>query len=122
MHLQSHSEIAKLPPEAREELAATKTYDPIFGTTTSATHIAALEIDPQTYEIRIDRFVVGEPLAFQFDLRNGGEKELRGGSKDARSCTIILDNVSYSFNAPIGIRLDELDLFRHKRSVAAHLP
>jgi aerobic carbon-monoxide dehydrogenase large subunit len=55
-----YSEIARLPAEAREELAAAKTYDPIFGTTTSATHIAALEIDPQTYEIRIDRFVVGE--------------------------------------------------------------
>ena len=55
-----YSEIARLPPDAREELAATKTYDPIFGTTTSATHIAALEIDPQTYQIRIDRFVVGE--------------------------------------------------------------
>jgi aerobic carbon-monoxide dehydrogenase large subunit len=55
-----YSEIARLPPEAREELAATKTYDPIFGTTTSATHIAALEIDPQTFEIHMDRFVVAE--------------------------------------------------------------
>ncbi len=27
-------------------LQATKTYDPVFGTTTSATHIAAIEIDP----------------------------------------------------------------------------
>jgi carbon-monoxide dehydrogenase large subunit len=50
----------RLPPEARDELAATKTYDPVFGTTTSATHIAAVEIDPETYEIRIDRFVVAE--------------------------------------------------------------
>ena len=55
-----YSEIARLPAEAREELAATKTYDPIFGTTTSATHIAALEIDPQTFEIHLDRFVVAE--------------------------------------------------------------
>jgi len=51
---------AELPPEARDELAATKSYDPVFGTTTSATHIAAVEIDPQTYEVRIDRFVVAE--------------------------------------------------------------
>jgi aerobic carbon-monoxide dehydrogenase large subunit len=50
----------RLPPEARDELAATRTYDPVFGTTTSATHIAAVEIDPETYEIRIDRFVVAE--------------------------------------------------------------
>ena len=55
-----YSEMARLPQEAREELAATKTYDPVFGTTTSATHIAALEIDPETYQVRIERFVVAE--------------------------------------------------------------
>src|SRR6202050_3302732 len=49
-----------LPPDARDALAATATYDPVFGTTTSATHIAAVEIDPETYEIRIDRFAVAE--------------------------------------------------------------
>ena len=32
----------------------------MFGTTTSATHIAALEIDPETYQVRLDRFVVAE--------------------------------------------------------------
>ena len=55
-----YSNLARLPPEAHDELAATKTYDPVFGTTTSATHIAALEIDPETYEVRIDRFAVAE--------------------------------------------------------------
>ena len=45
---------------SRGDLAATMTYDPVFGTTTSATHIAAVEIDPQTYEVRIDRFTVAE--------------------------------------------------------------
>ena len=50
----------QLPPDAHDELAATKTYDPVFGTTTSATHIAAVEIDPQTYEIRVDQFAVAE--------------------------------------------------------------
>jgi len=55
-----YSEMGRLPPQAREELAATKSYDPIFGTTTSATHIAAVEIDPQTYGLRIDRYVVAE--------------------------------------------------------------
>jgi carbon-monoxide dehydrogenase large subunit len=52
--------MGRLPPEARDELAATKIYDPVFGTTTCATHIAALEIDPATYQIRFDRFVVAE--------------------------------------------------------------
>jgi aerobic carbon-monoxide dehydrogenase large subunit len=55
-----YSEMGRLPPEARDELAATKIYDPVFGTTTSATHIAAIEIDPETYEVRIDCFVVAE--------------------------------------------------------------
>ena len=55
-----YSDMARLPQDAREELAATKTYDPVFGTTTSATHIAALEIDPETFEVHLDRFVVAE--------------------------------------------------------------
>jgi carbon-monoxide dehydrogenase large subunit len=55
-----YAEMGPLPPEARGELSATKTYDPVFGTTTSATHIAAVEIDPQTLEITIERFVVAE--------------------------------------------------------------
>ena len=55
-----YSEMGRLPPDARDELAATKTYDPVFGTTTSATHIAALEIDPETYQVRIEHFAVAE--------------------------------------------------------------
>lgn len=55
-----YAEMGRLPPEARGELAASKTYDPVFGTTTSATHIAAVEIDPATLQIRIERFVVAE--------------------------------------------------------------
>jgi aerobic carbon-monoxide dehydrogenase large subunit len=55
-----YAEMGRLPPEARGELAATRTYDPVFGTTTSATHVAAVEIDPQTLEIAVERFVVAE--------------------------------------------------------------
>jgi carbon-monoxide dehydrogenase large subunit len=55
-----YSEMGRLPVEARGELAATKTYDPVFGTTTCATHIATLEIDPATYEVRLGRYVVAE--------------------------------------------------------------
>jgi carbon-monoxide dehydrogenase large subunit len=55
-----YSEMGRLPAEARGELAATKTYDPVFGTTTCATHIATLEIDPRTYEVRLGRYVVAE--------------------------------------------------------------
>ena len=55
-----YSEMGRLPAEARGELAATKTYDPVFGTTTCATHIVTLEIDPLTYEVRLGRYVVAE--------------------------------------------------------------
>jgi carbon-monoxide dehydrogenase large subunit len=73
-----YSEIGRLPPDARDELAATKTYDPVFGTTTSATHIATLDIDPETYQIRLDRFIVAEdcgrlvnPLIVDGQVRGG---------------------------------------------------
>jgi carbon-monoxide dehydrogenase large subunit len=55
-----YSQMGRLPPEARGELSSTKTYDPVFGTTTAATHIAALEIDPETCEVKLERFVVAE--------------------------------------------------------------
>jgi len=55
-----YSEMGRLPADARGELAATKTYDPVFGTTTCATHIVTLEIDPLTYEVRLGRYVVAE--------------------------------------------------------------
>ena len=55
-----YSELARLPAEARGELAATRTYDPVFGTTSAATHIATVEIDPETYEVRVGRFAVAE--------------------------------------------------------------
>src|SRR5579862_5911233 len=55
-----YAEVGRLPPDARGELAATETYDPVFGTTTSATHIAMVEIDPETFEVRVERFAVAE--------------------------------------------------------------
>jgi hypothetical protein len=55
-----YSEMGRLPRDAREELEVTKVYDPYFGTTTSATHIVALEIDPETYEVKLNRYVVAE--------------------------------------------------------------
>ena len=55
-----YSEIGRLPREAREEMEVTKLYDPYFGTTTCATHIAALEIDPETCKVTLSRYVVAE--------------------------------------------------------------
>ncbi|MGY3238470.1 carbon-monoxide dehydrogenase large subunit [Bradyrhizobium sp. USDA 4472] len=55
-----YSDMKTLPVEAREELTASYTYDPVNGTTAAATHIAAVEIDPATCFVKIHKFVVAE--------------------------------------------------------------
>lgn len=55
-----YSDMKTLPVDAREELSATYTYDPINGTTAAATHIAAVGVDPATCFVRILKFVVAE--------------------------------------------------------------
>ena len=57
-----YSEMGRFPKELREEISleATRLYDPFFGTTTSATHLAVVEIDPATYEVKVTRYVVSE--------------------------------------------------------------
>ena len=55
-----YADMKTLPVEAREELSATYTYDPINGTTAAATHIAAVEVDPVSCFVRILKFVVAE--------------------------------------------------------------
>jgi aerobic carbon-monoxide dehydrogenase large subunit len=55
-----YSEIGRLPRDAREELEATKVYDPYFGTTACATHIAVVEIDPETCKVALRRYAVAE--------------------------------------------------------------
>jgi carbon-monoxide dehydrogenase large subunit len=53
-------QFGRMPPELQEELEATKLYDPQFGTTSSATHAAVVEIDPETFGVRVLRYVVAE--------------------------------------------------------------
>jgi aerobic carbon-monoxide dehydrogenase large subunit len=55
-----YSDMKTLPVEAREELEASYTYDPINGTTAAATHLAAVEVDPVTCFVKIHAFVVAE--------------------------------------------------------------
>src|SRR6185437_15679560 len=55
-----YSEMGRLPPAAREEMEAATVYDPVFGTTSCATHVAIVEIDPKTCGVHIDRYVVAE--------------------------------------------------------------
>jgi aerobic carbon-monoxide dehydrogenase large subunit len=49
-----------LPIEARQELEASFTYDPVNGTTACATHLAAVEIDRTTCLVKILRYLVAE--------------------------------------------------------------
>jgi aerobic carbon-monoxide dehydrogenase large subunit len=55
-----YSEMGRFPKEAREELEATRVYDPYFGTASSATHIVTVDIDPKTYRVAIGRYAVCE--------------------------------------------------------------
>ena len=55
-----YSDSSRLPKELRENLEETQTYDPLWGTTSSSTHVAMVEIDPETYAVRVREYVVAE--------------------------------------------------------------
>ncbi len=55
-----YSDMKTLPVEAREELEASYTYDPVNGTTAAATHLAAVELDLATCFVKIHAYVVAE--------------------------------------------------------------
>jgi carbon-monoxide dehydrogenase large subunit len=55
-----YSQMGSIPREIREELVASETYDPFVGTACSSTHLAMVEVDPDTFGVKIRRFVVSE--------------------------------------------------------------
>ena len=55
-----YSQMGSIPREQREELSASETYDPYFGTACSSTHLAMVEVDPTTYGVTINKYVVAE--------------------------------------------------------------
>jgi carbon-monoxide dehydrogenase large subunit len=55
-----YAQMGRIPHEQREDLVASETYDPYFGTATSATHLAMVEIDPDTYGVTVMRYFVAE--------------------------------------------------------------
>jgi carbon-monoxide dehydrogenase large subunit len=55
-----YSDMKTLPVDARQELEASYTYDPINGTTACATHLVAVEVDPTTCFVKILKYVVAE--------------------------------------------------------------
>ena len=57
-----YTEMGRLPREVREKvhLESAGVYDPFLGTTSPATHVALVEVDPETFEVEILRYVVAE--------------------------------------------------------------
>ena len=55
-----YSDMETLPVELRDSLYAKESYDPIFGATTTATHIALVEIDKQTLKVKVLKYLVSE--------------------------------------------------------------
>jgi aerobic carbon-monoxide dehydrogenase large subunit len=55
-----YKQMGRIPLEQREDLTASETYDPYLGTACSSTHLAMVEVDRETYGVRIIRYVVAE--------------------------------------------------------------
>jgi aerobic carbon-monoxide dehydrogenase large subunit len=55
-----YSQMGRIPHDEREDLEASKSYDPYFGTACSAAHLAMVEIDPETYGVKVVRYAVAE--------------------------------------------------------------
>jgi carbon-monoxide dehydrogenase large subunit len=55
-----YSQMGRVPADVREEMCVTRVYDPVVGTTSSATHLVQVEVDPQTFAVHIQRYVIAE--------------------------------------------------------------
>ncbi|KQX43175.1 MULTISPECIES: xanthine dehydrogenase family protein molybdopterin-binding subunit [Ensifer] len=55
-----YTQMGRIPRDQREDLIASETYDPYLGTACSSTHLAMVEVDPETYHVKILRYVVAE--------------------------------------------------------------
>ena len=55
-----YSDMETLPIKLRKPLVVSETYDPVFGATTTATHIAIVEVNAETYKVKIKDYVVSE--------------------------------------------------------------
>lgn len=55
-----YAQMGRIPHDRREDLVASETYDPYFGTAASATHLCTVEIDPGTFGIEVTRYAVAE--------------------------------------------------------------
>ncbi|MGH7278527.1 MAG: molybdopterin cofactor-binding domain-containing protein, partial [Candidatus Rokuibacteriota bacterium] len=75
----------RLPAGLEPGLEATRYYDPFFGTAANATHVAVVEIDPETGVVRVLRYVVADdcgriinPLIVEGQIAGGVAQGLGG--------------------------------------------
>jgi carbon-monoxide dehydrogenase large subunit len=55
-----YAQMGRVPADVREELCVTRLYDPVVGTTSSSTHLVQVEVDPQTFAVHVQRYVIAE--------------------------------------------------------------
>ena len=74
----AYAGLRRLPKDMEPGLEVTRFYDPFFGTASSATHIAVVEVDTETYAVTIKRYIVVEdcgriinPLIVDGQVRGG---------------------------------------------------
>ena len=74
----AYAGLRRLPKDVEPGLEVTRFYDPFFGTASSATHVAVVEVDTETYEVTIKRYIVVEdcgriinPLIVDGQVRGG---------------------------------------------------
>ena len=74
----AYAGLRRLPEDMEPGLEVTRFYDPFFGTASSATHVAVVEVDKETYAVKIQRYIVVEdcgriinPLIVDGQVRGG---------------------------------------------------
>jgi carbon-monoxide dehydrogenase large subunit len=55
-----YAQMGRIPKDVIEVLEETQSYDPVWGTTSSGTHFAMVEIDPETFVVSITDYLVAE--------------------------------------------------------------
>lgn len=55
-----YSQMGRIPYDKREDLVAAETYDPYLGTACASTHLAMVEVDRETFGVKVLRFAVAE--------------------------------------------------------------
>ncbi|HKY81254.1 MAG TPA: xanthine dehydrogenase family protein molybdopterin-binding subunit [Sphingobium sp.] len=55
-----YMQMGRIPHDKREDLTGSESYDPYLGTACSSCHVAVVEVDPETYGVRVTDYVVAE--------------------------------------------------------------